>query len=148
MFLLWLRQLPWYGDWTPASGPPPTEGSSSPTNTPGFPPSSFILLRFVWFYVFFCSDQVLLTALSWCSVCTSVSEGVLLICLWREMYSTSTCSSTILFSHLACWYVTMGIYIKAQVLVKVNSAILDLVGSNQFSYGLVIPNKIHLSNKL
>ena len=34
----------------------------------------------------------------------------------------------------------------AQGLVKVNSAILNLVGSNQFSYGCVIPNKIRLSN--
>ena len=37
MFLLWLRQLPWCGDWTPASVPPPSEGRSSPTNTPVFP---------------------------------------------------------------------------------------------------------------
>ena len=40
MFLLWLRQLPWCGDRTPASVPPPAEGRSSPTNTLIFPPSS------------------------------------------------------------------------------------------------------------
>ena len=40
----------------------------------------------------------------------------------------------------------MGIYTEAKGLVTVDSAILDLVGSNQFSYGYVIPNKIHLSN--
>ena len=34
----------------------------------------------------------------------------------------------------------MYVYIKAQGLVK----ILDLVGSNQFSHGYVIPNKIYL----
>ena len=34
----------------------------------------------------------------------------------------------------------------AQGLGKVNSTILDLVGSNQFSYGCVIPNKIPLYN--
>ena len=38
------------------------------------PPSSFILPSFVWFYIFF--SQVLLSALRWCSACTSVSEGV------------------------------------------------------------------------
>ena len=42
MFLLWLRQLPWCGDRTPASVPQPAEGRSSPTNTFVFPlvPSS------------------------------------------------------------------------------------------------------------
>ena len=70
------------------------EGRSSPV----FPPSSFILLGFAWFYVFFSAGQVLLSTLSWCSVCTSVSEGVFLMYLWRERYSTSTYSSTILFS--------------------------------------------------
>ena len=48
--------------------------------------------------------------------------------------------------HLACWYVTIGINTKAQGLVKVISIILDLVDSNQFSYGCVISKKIHLSN--
>ena len=38
----------------------------------------------------------------------------------------------------------MGVNTKAQGLVKVSSALLDLIGSNQFSYD--IPNKIHLSN--
>ena len=48
MFLLWLRQLPWCGDRTPASVPSPAEGRSSPTNTPiFFPllPSSHSVLR-------------------------------------------------------------------------------------------------------
>ena len=40
----------------------------------------------------------------------------------------------------------MGVNTEAQGLVKVDSAILALVGSNQFSYGCVIPNKIHLPN--
>ena len=40
----------------------------------------------------------------------------------------------------------MGINTKAQGLVKVSPANLDLIGSNQFSYDHVIPNKIHLSN--
>ena len=31
------------GDWTPASVPQPAKGRSSPTNTPVFPPSSFVL---------------------------------------------------------------------------------------------------------
>ena len=98
MFLLWLRQVPWCGDWTPASVPPPAEGRSSPTNIPAFPPNSFLLLSFAWFYILFSSDQVLLSAFSWCSACTSVSGDVFLMYPWREMYSTSTYSSTILFS--------------------------------------------------
>ena len=98
MFLLWLRQLPWCGDQTPASVPPSTEGRSNPTNPPVFPLSSFVLLSFARFYIFFSTGQVLLSALSWCSACTFVSEGVFLMYPWREMYSTSSYSSTILFS--------------------------------------------------
>ena len=40
----------------------------------------------------------------------------------------------------------MGANTKAQGLVKVSSAILDLIGSNQFSYDCVIFNKIYLFN--
>ena len=48
--------------------------------------------------VFFSTGQVLLFALSWWEhACTSVSEGVFLMYPWREMYSTSTYSSAILF---------------------------------------------------
>ena len=65
-----------------------------------FFPYFFILLSFAWFYVLFSTGQVLLSALSCCSACTSVSEGVFLMYPWREMYSTSTYSSTILFSLL------------------------------------------------
>ena len=89
MFLLWLRQLPHCGDQTSASVFPPTEGRSSPTNTPVFPPSSFVLQSFVWFYIFFSTGQVLLSALSWCFACFSVSEGVFLMYPWKEMYSMS-----------------------------------------------------------
>ena len=64
VFFLWLRRLPWCGDRTPASVPPPTEGRSSPTNTPVFPPSSFVLASFACFYVFFPTAQVHLSALS------------------------------------------------------------------------------------
>ena len=79
--------------------PPPTKGRSNLTNTLVFPPTSFILRSFVWFYVFFflsfffSACQVLLSALSWCSACTSVSEVDFLMYPWREMYSTSTYSS-------------------------------------------------------
>ena len=46
----------------------------------------------------FFSILFLLFTLSWCSACTSMSEGVFLMYPWREMYSMSTYSSTILFS--------------------------------------------------
>jgi len=98
MFLLWLRQLPWHGDRTPASIPPPAKGRSNPTNTPVIPPSYFILLSFVRFYIFFSAGQVLLSTPRWCSACTSVSEGVFLMYPWREMYSMSAYFSSILFS--------------------------------------------------
>ena len=75
---------------------PHPEGTSSPTNTPVFPPTSFILPSFTWFYIFFSAGQVLLSALSWCSSCAPVSEGAFLMYLWRVMYSPSTYSSTIL----------------------------------------------------
>ena len=88
------RQLPGFGDWIPASVPPPAEGWSSPSNTPVFPRSSFVLPSFVWFYIFFSTGQVLLSAVSWC--CTSVSEGIFLMYPWREMYSTANDSSAIL----------------------------------------------------
>ena len=51
-----------------------------------------------WTDIFFSTGQVLLSTLSWCSACTSVSEGVFLMYLRREMYSMSTYSSAILFS--------------------------------------------------
>ena len=59
-----------------ASVPRPAEGRSSSSNTPVFPPCSFILLSFAWFYIFFSPGQVLLSSLCWCSACTS--DGV-----WR-----------------------------------------------------------------
>ena len=49
-----------------------------------FSPSSFILPSFAWFLIFFSAGQVPLSALSWCSACTSVSEGVLLMYPQRE----------------------------------------------------------------
>ena len=56
-----------------------------------------------WTDIFFSTGQVLLSTLSWYSSSTSVSEGVFLKYLWREMYSTSTYSFTTLFSCLQFW---------------------------------------------
>jgi len=64
---------------------PPAKGRSSPTNTPVFPPCSFVLLSFVEFYIFFSTGQVLLSTLRWCSACTSVSEGVFLMYLCKDV---------------------------------------------------------------
>ena len=98
MFLLWLRHLPWSGDWTLVSVPLSAEGRSNPTNTLVFPPvpSSYRVLP--WFYIFFPAGQVLLSSLTWYSAWTSVSEGVFLMYSWREVNSTSTYFSAILFS--------------------------------------------------
>ena len=82
----------------PCFSSPTHRGQVQFTTLPFFPPSSFVLRSFAWFYIFFSSGHVLLSALSWCSACTSVSEGVFLMDPWWEMCSTSTYSSAILFS--------------------------------------------------
>ena len=76
---------------------PLAEGRSSPTNTPVFPPSSFVLPSFavVLYILFYWSGTPVCFQLMFC---TSVSEGVFLVYLWREMYCSSTYSSAILFS--------------------------------------------------
>ena len=65
-------------------------GVSAPT-----PKSQGLISSFAWLYIFFSSDQVCLSTLSWCSACTSVSEDVFLMYPWRKIYSTSTYSSAI-----------------------------------------------------
>ena len=82
---------------------PTHKGRSSSTDTPVFPPNSFILLSFAWSYIFFSAGQVLLSTLSWCSACTSVCEDVFLMYPWRKMYSMSTYTSTILFFWNFCF---------------------------------------------
>ena len=78
--------------------PHPLRAGAVLLNTPVFPPSSFILPSFVWFYTFFSGAQVLLSSLSQCSASVSVSEGIFLMYPWREMYySMTTYSSSILF---------------------------------------------------
>ena len=87
----------------PCFSSPPAESRSSPTNTPVFPPvpSSYRVLlgsyRVLLGSIHFPTVQGLLSVLSWCSSCPSVSEGVFLMYSWREMYSTFTYSSAILF---------------------------------------------------
>ena len=128
MFLLWLRQLPQYGDQTPALVPPSAEGRSSPTNTAVFPPSSFVLPSFAWFYIFFSTSQVLLSIPSWWSACTSVYEGVFLMYPWREMYSMSTYSSTILLSVLFNFWSVGCMMCGGALLWRIESFLLTSVG--------------------
>ena len=80
--------------------PHPSRAGAVLTSTPVFPTNSFFLPNFAGVYIFFSAGQVLLSTLSWCSACTSVSEGVFLMYPWRETYSTSTYTSVILFSHI------------------------------------------------
>ena len=63
-----------------------------------FSPSYLVLPSFGCFCIFFSAGQILLSTLSWCSACISVSEGVFMMHPQREMYSMSTFSSAILFS--------------------------------------------------
>ena len=81
---------------------PTCRNRSSPTNTPVFPPSSFILPSFVWFYILFFTGQVLLSTLSWCSACTSASEGDHGLCIfiayligWRLVVFLPCCSCSL-----------------------------------------------------
>ena len=53
MFLLWLRQLPRCGDKTPPLFPHPPRAGPVLLTLLFSPPSSFILLSFAWFYIFF-----------------------------------------------------------------------------------------------
>ena len=94
MFLLCSKQLPWCGDRTPASFPQPNKDRSSPTNSPLYPPYFLHLMEFcVVLYIIF----------QW-SGTSACSQLVLCkhFCVWRyrEMYSTTTYSSAVLFSEL------------------------------------------------
>ena len=109
-----LRQLPLCGDQTPASVPPPTKGRSSPTNTPVLPPGSFVLLSFVWFCTFFSTGQVLLSALPWCSACTSVK--------WRCIPDVSM-ERDVLHIHLLFCHLVLLVFI-----------FLILIQISQFSF--------------
>ena len=74
MFLLCPKHMPQYRGWTLALASSPARGKSSPTYSPLFPPTSFVLPSFAWFYVFFSGDLALLPILSWCCK---------LFCVWR-----------------------------------------------------------------
>ena len=86
--------------------PHPPKAGPIQSNPPVFPASSFILLSVAWSYISFSTGQVLLSTLSWCSACISVSEDVFLMYPWRQMYSTSTYSSTILFSQQGFFFLS------------------------------------------
>ena len=70
----------------PCFSSPPPQGRSSPTNTPVFPASFFTLPSFVWVFILFSAGQVLLSTLSWCSALTSMSEGVFLVFMERDVF--------------------------------------------------------------
>ena len=61
-----------------------------------FPHPSFVLLSFEWSYIFLSDGPRLLTVPSWFSVRSSAYEDISLMHPWRETYSMSTDSSTIL----------------------------------------------------
>ena len=100
MFLLWPRQLPQWGNRTPASVPPPAQGGFSPSNTffPLVPSSCRVLRESVYSFPLVRSSCPLSDGVL--HACTSASEAVFLMYPWRETYSTSTYSSAILFSPL------------------------------------------------
>ena len=127
MFLLWPRQLPWCGVRPLLHFPQSLR--AGPVLLTLFPPSSFILPSFSCFYIFFSSDQVLLSALRWCSASTSVSEGVFLMYPWREMYSASAYSSTILFSV----YLTYDFITDYEFIMKLNKNWWEIIRPSEVS---------------
>ena len=98
--------------------------------TPVFPPSSFVLPSFARVYIFLSTGKVLLSALSWHSAHTSVSEAVFLMHPWREMYSTSTYSFTILFSP----YLYFILVLHGNGIIVPNTVSQDLVKTNEGNY--------------
>ena len=128
----------------PCFSSPTPGGRSSPTHTPAFPPSSFVLPSFTWVYIFFSSGQMLLSALSWCSACTLMSEGVFLMYPWREMYSTSTYFFAIFNNpkYLSNFWLIVGFCLIVTKSIKYqgdNSSISALVRSAN-SVTSVLPN--------
>jgi len=77
MFLLWLRQLPWCGDRSPASMSPPAEGRSSPSKLLCFP----LVLSSYWVLhgSVYCVPQVTYSC--------PLSAGVLHALLCLKVYS-------------------------------------------------------------
>ena len=104
----------------------------SPTNTPVFPPSSFLLPSFAWFYVFFFTGQALLSAFSWCSACSSMSEDVFLMHLWREMYSTSTTPPPSCSPRSYCVFLIISILMDVKCNVIVILIYISLIKSSIF----------------
>ena len=86
-------------------------------------PSYLVLLG----YIFFSTGQVPLSTLSWCSACTSVSEGVFLMYPWREIYSMSTYSSDVLFSSLQGEYLKDCKHFKWTVNFQMFKLVLEKV---------------------
>ena len=97
MFLLWLRQLPWCGDLTPASIPWPAEGRSILTNTLVFSPGSFesyqVLRGSIYSFPLVRYSCPLSVGVLHALLCLKVYSWCIL-----EERSTSTYSSAILFS--------------------------------------------------
>ena len=124
-------------------------GQVQSTNTPVFPPSSFLLLSFAWFYILFFTGQVLLSTVSWCSACTSVSEGVFLIYPWREMYSTPTYCSAIFISlnlnFLICGFFLFKIQVPGKEhLASCPSLARSWGGLDLFSHYIYIQRKLRV----
>ena len=115
MFLLWLRQLPHYGDQTPASVSSPAKGRSSPTNTPVSPPSSFILPSSVWVCVLF----------HWSSTPFRSQLGFCLhFCVWRCIPDVSV-ERDALHAHLFLCHLSL----LSSILFYTNYYILFYYGS-------------------
>jgi len=93
------------------SSPPAAKGRSTPANSPLFPPTSFILLRFAWFYTFF-------SGWSGPPVCSQLVFK--LFCVWRCIPDVSV-ERDVLHVHLLLGHLVLynTFYLSIQQLIDV-----------------------------
>ena len=108
-----------------------------------------MLVSFTWIYIAFSTGQVLLSTLSLCSACPSVSEGVFLMYPWRKKYSTSNCSSAILFSWMSAgfdwifWFLLLSCMCYLYILETKPSLVISF--ANIFSLFVCFHLSFHVS---
>ena len=136
MFLLWLRQFPDVG-----TGPllqfPRSLRAGPVLFFPRFlHPTEFCMVLSILF-LWSCT----LSALSWCSACTSVSEGVFLMYPWGEMYSMFTYSSAILFSI----YLLFNTLSRFVITIFQEASVLQFHGCSHCPHWFCSPRKWNLT---
>ena len=97
----------------------------------------------VTLYILFHWSGRLLSTLSWCSAYISVSEGVFLMYPWREMYSTSTYSSTMLSNLYS--FLSMRSKTESSLPMKVPMNSVKMLNYFLFSHSFFLPSLLGTS---